>query len=83
MMDDNENAPLLRVDSQPMVDFVKIEFKIDFIGVSHILYIYIDLLVEITILHVFLRQRLKVQTCYEKDQIQVVTCSQTAQCWIQ
>ena len=80
MMDDNENAPLLRVDSQPMVDFVKIEFKIDFIGVSHI---YIDLLVEITILHVFLRQRLKVQTCYEKDQIQVVTCSQTAQCWIQ
>ena len=62
-----------------MVDFVKIELKIDFIGVSHI---YIDLLVEITILHVFLRQRLKVQTCYEKDQIQVVTCSQTAQCWI-
>ena len=62
-----------------MVDFVKIEFKIDFIGVYHI---YIDLLVEITILHVFLRQHLKVQTCYEKDQIQVVTCSQTAQCWI-
>ena len=80
MIDDNENAPLLRVDSQPMVDFVKIEFKIDFIGVSHI---YIDLLVEIVILHVFLRQHLKVQTCYEKDQIQVVTCSQTAQCWIQ